>query len=323
MNLGLDEHHQQGTNRLDSAQKWSVVAAAFVFIQQILLIIGWLPYTNAFRIVSIVIAIGKVFSCFLILVPSCSKDPQVACKWRFLVFPFIGGQIGYVIFIFAFYVYFHFRYLGTYDLGSAADKISICLTEIALSIALVACAMILLRHLRSQRDIMIQENLQLQSYSLVANHNPQARSERHGTHGRQLVQKWSIAAIIFVLFNQIFLIIKYIFQEQEHLDVTVFRVIALFLATGKIISCLLMLVPSCTKRHQTASKWRVLVFPFILVHLEYMIYIFAYYVYYRFKLFRVYDVSEIAYYILYSFLAEIALCVVLIACAFFLMRRFT
>ena len=301
-------------------QKWSIVAAVYVIVHQILAV---LTYTQVWedtvyygttdadyvlRVIGILIAIGRVVTSILVLVPSYTKEPQAAHKWRIFAFPYMLFNFHYIIYTLVFHIYHKFRlYFGS----SIIDELAFVLEEIALSVALIVCA------------FFLQRRLQLQM------HSHEGGSQQHRRQGLHLVQKWSVVVGLFALVHGILVMIISIsalndssygtpLYDVDNKTDKFFQITGCVFGVGKMISSLLIFIPSCKKGRREA----LYAYPFMMVHAAFMVYIFAVNVYYTFRHFGQYSHLEgFIYGPLSSFLTEITMSVVFIVCAFFLQQR--
>ena len=301
---------QQDTRVLYLVQKWSIVAAIFVIAHQTLAVLTYIDVweetnyhgvTNAdyvLQVMGILLAVGRVVTSILILIPSCMKDPQAAHRWRLIAFPYMIVNFQYIVYTVVLHVYNNFRFYG----GSKFYEIIYVSEETALSLALVVCA------------FLLQRRLQLQMPPASVAHSHEGGCQQYQRPRLHLVQKWSVAVAAFVSVHGILFII---YVNEVSLGKS-FRITGSILGVGKLISSLLILIPSCKDSHREA----LLAYPFMIVHVAYIAYIFARDVYYQFRHFGEYDMQEVFIYMsLRYFLTEIALSVVFFLCGFFLRRR--
>ena len=141
--------------------------------------------------------------------------------------------------------------------------------------------------------------------------------------GLRVLQKWAIAAAIFVLLLQIISIASFapVVGPNVHGQSKTIGIIAILLAAFEGLSCILLLVPACTKEHQAAYKWRLMVIPFMICQVVNIIFTIGYYIIFVFLSTALGAGGALAVgYAVIPFLVAIAMSIVLMACAYYMQK---
>ena len=274
-----------------------------------------------YGILATVIAIGKIISSSLLLVPSCMKNHQAASKWRLLLFPFILVTWFHTVYLIPYYIYEIGVQTSFISISAIGLSLGSLCNEMAMNVACIACTLVLMKSLEPQSSMSCTER------------KPTKKGLKTGPHGLGLSQKFSVAAVVFVLTRQVPQLMRFLPWVSSVFSLSSYQVseltrgygvMAVIIAIGKMLSSVLVLVPTCIKssessnRYRLLSRWMALIF--MLVQGGDIIFTIVSYSHLNFPYLTFNDVSYMYWYtnndvgyVLYHFTLSIAINIALIA----------
>ena len=149
---------------LRTTQKWSIVAAVFSIILEVIALVGFVPMATSwlfkgFGVAGVVFGVIGIVVSILLMVPACMTEPQAADKWRMMSLPFIIFHLINILFNMA----YNFFFLGVHksaDLDSGnvialSGAILIFVVDIGMSVVLITIAIYMLKEIKLQGQGLI------------------------------------------------------------------------------------------------------------------------------------------------------------------------